>query len=222
MSMGMCSPVARFANRGYLVVDTGRELRVGVAGLGFGAAVHIPVFQAMPGVVVEGIAGNNYEHATLVLKLPLDAVSLALPPDQVYAAATKVIRAGLPVLCEKPLGMNAEQARFLQMQASELVTAMDFLFAEVDQFQELKYLIDTRQLGNLRHINVLWLTESWAQRSLTWSWKSDIRRGGRHRGFVWHSPLLHGGVVIGAGSASFCQCGKASLQKFCTKWIATC
>ena len=157
-----------------------------------------------------------------LLKLPLDAVSLALPPDQVYAAATKVIRAGLPVLCEKPLGMNAEQARSVQMQASELVTAMDFLFAEVDEFQELKYLIDSRQLGNLRHINVLWLTESWAQRSLTWSWKSDIRRGGRHRGFVWHSPLLHGGVVIGAGSASFCQCGKASLQKFCTKWIATC
>ena len=68
MSMGMCSPVARFANRGYLVVDTGRELRVGVAGLGFGAAVHIPVFQAMPGVVVEGIAGKNYAHATLVAK----------------------------------------------------------------------------------------------------------------------------------------------------------
>lgn len=74
-------------------------------------------------------------------------MSLALPPDQVYAAATKVIRAGLPVLCEKPLGMNAEQVRSLQTQASELVTAMDFLFAEVDQFQELKYLIDSRQLA---------------------------------------------------------------------------
>ena len=230
MSMGMCSPVARFANRGYLVVDTGRELRVGVAGLGFGAAVHIPVFQAMPGVVVEGIAGNNYEHATLVakkfsiphafssidalLKLPLDAVSLALPPDQVYAAATKVIRAGLPVLCEKPLGMNAEQARFLQMQASELVTAMDFLFAEVDQFQELKYLIDTRQLGNLRHINVLWLTESWAQRSSTWSWKSDIRRGGGIGALFGTHLYYMAEWLLGPAVRVFASAGKPVCKSF--------
>ena len=68
MFRGMHFPVAIFANRGYIEVDTERELRIGVAGMGFGATVHIPVFQAMQGVVVEGIAGKNYAHATLVAK----------------------------------------------------------------------------------------------------------------------------------------------------------
>jgi predicted dehydrogenase len=175
-------------------MESNEKFNIGIAGLGFGAAVHIPVFQALPGVRVEGITGSRYDHAYSValthnipnvcrsvdelLQLPLDAVIIALPPDQVFEAVSKAIDAHLPIFCEKPLGMNSKEASALQRKANGLVGAVDFLFAEIEEFLQFKSLIDSGKLGKLRHINLLWLTESWAQKSATWSWKTDLSRGG--------------------------------------------
>jgi predicted dehydrogenase len=171
-----------------------RPLRIGVAGLGFGAAVHVPALQALPNVEVVGIAGRNPERAQAtaqklgvaraassvheLLDMELDAITLALPPDQVAAAARAALSRGVAVLCEKPLGMNAEEAAELAESAKGCVTAVDFIFAELDTFVRLKQLVDSGALGAVRHANVLWLTESWAHRSGTWSWKSDASQGG--------------------------------------------
>lgn len=171
-----------------------RPLRIGVAGLGFGAAVHVPALRALHNVDVVGIAGRNAERAQVVaqklgvaratssvhelLDMELDAITLALPPDQVAAAARAALSRGVAVLCEKPLGMNAEEAAELAELAQGCVTAMDFIFAELDTFVRLKQLVDSGALGAVRHANVLWLTESWAHRSRTWSWKTDAIQGG--------------------------------------------
>jgi predicted dehydrogenase len=171
-----------------------RTMRIGVAGLGFGAAVHVPALQALSNVEVVGVAGRNAErtqvaakklgvaHATAsvheLLDLGLDAITLALPPDQVAAAARAALSRGVAVLCEKPLGLYKEEALELAQLAHGHVTAMDFIFSELDTFIRLKEIVDSGSLGVVRHAHVLWLTESWAHRSRNWSWKTDATQGG--------------------------------------------
>lgn len=171
-----------------------RPLRVGVAGLGFGADVHIPALLSLPGVDLVGIAGSSTERAALVaarlgianacgsveelLGLGLDAVTLALPPNQVAAAVRAALDCGVAILCEKPLGTDAAEAAELAYLAAGHVTAMDFQFAELETFVRLKQIIDSGVLGQPRHAQVVWLTESWAHRNRAWSWKTDAARGG--------------------------------------------
>src|SRR4051812_20443388 len=106
-------------NRIWSMTDDGEppRLRVGVAGLGFGAAVHVPALRSLDGVDVVAIAGTdptgtadvarrlNIETACTgvdaLLDVELDAVTLALPPRVNEDAAAKTIRRGLPVLSEK-------------------------------------------------------------------------------------------------------------------------
>lgn len=208
-----------------------RTLRVGVAGLGFGAVVHVPALQALPNVDVVGVAGRSTERAQAtahklgvaratasvheLLDLELDAITLALPPDQVAVAARAALARGVAVLCEKPLGASAAEATELVQLAEGRVTAMDFIFAELDTFGRLKDLIDSRELGAVRHANVLWLTESWAHRSRTWSWKTDAAQGGgagalfgTHLYFLaeWllgpaHSVMAHSAASVGTSFA---------------------
>lgn len=169
-------------------------LRIGVAGLGFGADVHVPALRQLPQVEVVALAGRNMERtkaiadrlgvphacspATALLNLDLDAVSLALPPDQTEDVVIAALGKGIGVLCEKPIAERLDSAKRMSMAARGRVTAVDFQFAELAMFAEFRRLILSRCLGDVRHANVVWLTESWAQRQRSWSWKTDGDLGG--------------------------------------------
>lgn len=170
-----------------------RALRLGVVGLGFGADVHVPAFNLLPDVEVVALLGKSADKAASVesrLRIPvltdahrffnlgLDAVSVAVPPGEVEAIVEHCHKQRLPVLCEKPLGANMPAAQRLAHKCSDLTTAVDFEFAELATFLALHEMIGARKLGDLRHIQVTWLNESWVHRSGTWSWKTDARRDG--------------------------------------------
>lgn len=166
-----------------------------MAGLGFGAEVHVPAFRAVPGVEVVAIAGRDRaraEEAAARLGIPcacagldelldreLDAVSLALPPAVNESALARAFGVrGLAVFSEKPLGASAKGVRGLAAGAAGRTIAVDFEFAELATFRELKRCIDERALGRIVSIEVEWLTHSWAQRARSWSWKTDAEQGG--------------------------------------------
>lgn len=171
-------------------------LRLGVAGLGFGSGVHLPVFQAMPGVTVTAICSRRLHKAqavavaqsiplalddvTALLDSNIDAVALALPPAVAAEAAALALERGIPVLTEKPLAPDAESAQILAGAAAvKGITAMvDFTFQEVHAFKRLKEWINGGQLGNVRAVNISWLTHSFAHRSGLWTWKVDGAAGG--------------------------------------------
>jgi predicted dehydrogenase len=119
-----------------------RPVRVGVVGLGFGAAVHAPAMLAMPNVELVGLIGRRIEkvEATaerlglsrdvaltkldeLLARQP-DLISIALPPDQIEAVALPVMASGCAVLCEKPLGGDIRVAQRL-FDAATVPNAID-------------------------------------------------------------------------------------------------
>jgi predicted dehydrogenase len=180
-----------------------RPVRVGVVGLGFGAAVHAPAMLAMPNVELVGLIGRRIEkvEATaerlglsrdvaltkldeLLARQP-DLISIALPPDQIEAVALPVMASGCAVLCEKPLGGDIRVAQRL-FDAATVPNAIDFQFSHLPVFTKLKSLIDCGAIGTPRHVSVTWLAESYAQKQKKWSWKTDAH--------------CHGGVMSLLGS----------------------
>lgn len=171
------------------------DVRLGIVGMGIGAAVHLPVFLSIPGVKVEGVAARRPEKAADVaqrfgvprafgsaadlLDLDLDAVVLALPPEANAEAAQLAIQRGLAVFAEKPLAGSASSAELLVDASGGLTTMTDFQFAELATIDELKRQLSAGAVGDLRHVSVTWLTESWAHRHGQWNWKlSSSHHGG--------------------------------------------
>jgi predicted dehydrogenase len=169
-------------------------MRVGVAGLGFGRAVHGPALAAMPGVSVAAVLGRDpaRAHAAAAelggaractrlddfLGQGLDAVSLALPPAVQENVLERVIAARIPVLCEKPPALTAARAGRLAGMAAGLPTAVDFQFRELPAFRAAKDLVESGTIGAVTRVVVIWHVESHAQREKQWSWKTDRSQGG--------------------------------------------
>jgi predicted dehydrogenase len=167
-----------------------RPTRVGIIGLGFGLDVHLPAFRSLDGVEVVALMGKREARAVERWNVPAtnclsrffeyrpDAVSVAVPPTEVEKLVSECLARRLPVLCEKPLGVDAATAKRLCDLAGKITTAIDFEFAELKTFRILRRLIQEGRLGPVRHVEVTWLTQSWAHRSSTWSWKTDAASHG--------------------------------------------
>ncbi|WP_170145746.1 Gfo/Idh/MocA family protein [Rhodoplanes elegans] len=168
-------------------------LRVGIIGIGFGAEVHAPAFQRIEGCELVAFLGTGGPRSGEIserfgcpvdvdlnsfLGRDLDIVTVALPPTEVAPAISAITSAKIPILCEKPLGCSATEATQLETQTRGLVTAVDFEFAEIPAFAHLKSMIEESELGEVRFIQLTWLTESYAQKKRKWSWKTDANKGG--------------------------------------------
>ena len=98
--------------------------RVAVIGLGEIAKVHVPILMQMPEVELCAVCDLREERGKLASGVPVytdyhqmlaeqkpDCVHLCLPHWLHYPVAKDVVEAGINVFCEKPLALNAGQAR---------------------------------------------------------------------------------------------------------------
>lgn len=102
-------------------------VRIGVIGVGFGAKVHIPAYQA-EGLEVVAVCARRAERGAdaadrfgvpnvftdhrEMLKMPgLDAVTVASPRPLHYEMTMDALEAGKHVICEKPFATQLHQAR---------------------------------------------------------------------------------------------------------------
>lgn len=147
-----------------------RPIRVGMAGVNFGAVVHIPGFQS-EGLEVVAVCARRRETADeaaerfgipnvftdydAMLKLDgLDAVSIATP-EALHAPMTlAALAAGKHVICEKPFATDqASACQVLDAARGSGLTAMvghEFRFASARM--RAKELIDEGYIGNLRFV----------------------------------------------------------------------
>jgi predicted dehydrogenase len=170
------------------------KLRVGIAGLGFGAGVHVPVFRARPDIEVRALLGRDAAKVRAAAArfdvpiacaspaefaaLDLDAVVIALPPQPAGEVARLALARGWAVLAEKPIAATAAEAQALAAQAHGKTTMVDFEFRELPSFRMLKETLASGRLGRVRRVAISWRSLSYAQRHREWSWKTDAARGG--------------------------------------------
>jgi predicted dehydrogenase len=178
---------------------------VGIVGIGFGRAVHLPALRADPRVEVAAVAASTAERAQRIARecgIPkaygdwrqmladrdLKAVTIAVPPELQAEIALAALQAGKHVFCEKPLAHSAAAAARLAdaADAGKRANLVDFEFSAVRQWMAAKRLLDRGAIGPVRHAHVNWHVETYAIQKRVTSWKTELPGGGMLMSFVSH------------------------------------
>jgi predicted dehydrogenase len=180
-------------------------IRVGIIGCNFGLAVHLPALRSDPRADVVALAGRNAARTaeltkkagianafgdwrTMLDSMPLDAVTIAVPPDQQATIAIAALQRDIAVFAEKPMATLLADAQAMARQAGNIPAMLDFEFTEMPAWRAAKALIDSGALGQLRSVAVNWSVENQSTRLRLRHWKTDGASGGGALGnFVSHS-----------------------------------
>lgn len=189
---------------------TSERIRVGVIGIGFGQAVHVPAFRSVPGCEVVGIAASERDRASRValrLGVPrsfggwreavgckeLDVVTIAVPPDIQPEIVEAAASEGRHVFCEKPLAATPDQARraVAAVESAGVRHGFDLEFPELPSWQALHRAIHAGDLGAVREVRIDWRVPHRPRPSDRSAWKDEAARGGSVLGGFLAHALYH-------------------------------
>lgn len=151
-----------------------KKIKVGVIGLGIGRS-HLDGYRSHPGTEVAAIAdldpaklektGNDYsvskrynDASVMLATEKLDIVSICTPNKFHKPLAIQALRAGCHVLCEKPMALNAEEAREMQEEALKANRRLmiNFSYRFNEQGQMLKKQVDAGVVGDIYFGRTIW------------------------------------------------------------------
>ena len=150
------------------------QVRVGVVGTSrYADFSHLPGVKSHPRAQLAAICGRNRDRADemaakyeipqvftdyreMIAKGSLDALVVATPDDLHYPITMAALDAGLHVLCEKPLALNASQAREMLQKAEEagVVHMPFFTYRWVPHYRYLKQLVQEGYIGRCFHCHI--------------------------------------------------------------------
>lgn len=180
-----------------------RPLRIGVIGVGMGAAVHVPAVMHMAETELIAICARRTGRAIAIAaqyEVPLvttdfrqvvnessiEAVIIATPPHLHHQMVIAALEAGKHVLCETPMAKSLAESRDMaRMVANAKVVAMVNHQLRFDPVRaRIKSLLDSGYIGTPQAVNL----------TVFRSTLSDPYS----RPFSWHSQLEQGGGMLGS------------------------
>ncbi|MCA0028649.1 MULTISPECIES: Gfo/Idh/MocA family oxidoreductase [unclassified Mesorhizobium] len=199
-------------------------MRLLILGTGWMAQEHARQFSAIDGVDIVGAVdldparvgefadGFNIPNRFTVLEEALqwgafDAVA-NVTPDRIHHPTTmKLIAAGKPVLCEKPLAENFGKA--IEMaeaaEAAGIVNMVNLTYRNVAALQKARRMVQAGEIGTVRHVEASYL-QSWLVSKFWGDWRSDPK-------WLWRLSRGHGsnGVLgdVGIHILDFASYGAA-------------
>lgn len=180
-----------------MTISATSPLGIGILGTGFGQKVHIPGFAAHDLTQVVAVYHRDRHRAEAIAAthgiphacdrieelLALDAVqavSISTPPFLHYEMAKAALHAHKPVLLEKPATLTVAEAQTLAdlAQTQGLITAMDFEYRFVPEWQYFAEVLHQGFVGTPYFISIDWLMSSRADASRPWNWYARADQGG--------------------------------------------
>lgn len=184
-----------------------QTIKIGLIGAGFAAQGHAFGYRNASmddrlndvDVVLETVADPNQDLARHVqgkygftsiasdyqeiLDNPeISAVSIALPNDMYRKVVADVIAAGKHVFCEKPLGLNAAEAKELAKLAEDagVITSVGFCRRRVPALAAMAELVADGRLGTIRTFHARYYADyaSDPNQPRTWRYVQDQSGGG--------------------------------------------
>ncbi len=172
-------------------------VRVGVIGTSwFADLMHLPNLKSHPRAEIAAICGRNRSRAQemadkysipqvytdyreLIDKAHVDAVVIITPDHMHYPMTMVALEAGLHVLCEKPLAMNADQAREMLNKAEEAgVKHMTFFtYRWLPSYRYLRQLVEAGTIGRCYHCDFRYLAGYGRQPQYWWGRDSRLSTG---------------------------------------------
>jgi predicted dehydrogenase len=173
-----------------------KSLNIGLVGYGFMGRTHsnafrqAPIFFDLPWQpVLKAVAARNADRVKsfaenwgyqsyhtdwreLVARADIDLIDIASPNDTHHEIAIAAAKAGKMVMCEKPLGRNAQEA-------SEMVAAVEaggvpngvwYNYRFVPAVTLIRQLVDEKRFGRIFHYRAKFLQD--------WTISRDLPQGG--------------------------------------------
>ncbi len=167
-------------------------MKVVVIGTGFGRRTVAPACEAL-GCEVELVSPHNPQAIAGAVAAPCDLVCVHSPPFLHLEHVGLAVAHGRAVLCDKPFGRNAAEARAML----ELVTAagvphfLNFEFRCDPLRQQMKQLLDDGAIGSPQHMTCSMFMSS--GRRAPHGWLFEREKGGGWIGAFasHHVDLLH-------------------------------
>ena len=173
---------------------TTTKLRVGMIGTSWWADLaHLPLLKNDPRVDLVAICGRNRERAQemadkygiamvytdygdMIAQAHLDAVVVSTPDDEHLPMTMTALDAGLHVLCEKPLAMNAADARTMydSAESRNLRHLVFYTWRWQLHYRYMRELIDQGVIGRIFHAELSFLMGS--GRNNEYQWRFDRSR----------------------------------------------
>lgn len=151
-----------------------RKARIGIIGMGMMGTIHAKEFQAVPGAEVAAVCDTRpdvlharadefgveqrYADYRKMLRDPnLDAAIIGTPNFTHCKIALDAFKAGKHVLCEKPMALNASQARRMTTAAKKArkVLQMGMIWRHKAECRVAKEMIEKGILGRIYHIHLV-------------------------------------------------------------------
>ena len=179
-------------------MSNGDDFRIGLLGLGaIAQVVHLPILHTMPGVKLAGVCDVDRTKASAIAGRfgiervyrsdddvfadpDLDGIVICTPSYLHHVQATAALEAGKHVLVEKPLAINAEDARQVVEVAERadrtLMVAMNNRYRP--DIQALKPFAKNGELGKVFLVRGAWLNKKLRLARPTWRHRKETAGGG--------------------------------------------
>ncbi len=173
------------------------KVRIGIAGTSWWAdAMYLPAIAGHPladiRCVVGGSRGEHTREFARTWNIPraydsleemldaeeLDALLVLTPNKTHHATTMAALERGLAVLCEKPLGLTAREAREMTEAAEKagVTTMAPFTYRFMPANHYMKELMDEGWIGQPYHLNLRYYTGF--GRSGAYAWRFDVGEAG--------------------------------------------
>src|SRR5207248_3264473 len=163
----------------------------------------IPGFKNCDRARVVAIASGRRDHAekvarefdikhvesswrALVARDDVDLVSIVTPPVKHCEMTLAALENGKAVLCEKPMAMNAVEARRMTESAREagVLALIDHELRFLPGRLKMRELLQNGEIGKVKHAKLTFRADSRADLNRPWNWWSDKTQGGGALGAI--------------------------------------
>jgi predicted dehydrogenase len=183
------------------------DKRILILGTGAIAHRHAEAFSVLPGCRVVAACDINAERARTFAEMHRiesafgdldDAIAwdgfdaaVNATPDGVHKETTlKLIAAGKPVFCEKPLAQNFDDARVMTeaAEAAGLMNMVNLTYRNAHALQMARRMVEAGEIGTVRHVSASYL-QSWLTGAHWGDWRTDER-------WLWRLSSAHGSMGV--------------------------
>src|SRR5919201_4850252 len=160
-------------------MSVNKEVRIGIIGTGFARSTQIPGFKNCEGARLVAIASGHRKNAeevarefgfedveedwrALVARDDIDLVSIVTPPVTHCEMALAALENGKAVLCEKPMAINADEARRMTERARDagVLALIDHELRFLPGRIKLRELIRRGDIGKIKHVGLTFRSDS--------------------------------------------------------------
>ena len=184
-------------------MSNGTPIGIGIIGAGFARTTQIPGFRDCMSARVVAIASKHRERAAevaeefgienvasdwreIVSRPDVNLVSVVTPPVTHMEMTLAALEHRKAVLCEKPMAMNAAEAKRMMeaARAANVLALIDHELRFLKSRRTMRMMLVSGAIGNIRHCNYVFRSDYRGLVDRPWDWWSDETMGGGTLGAI--------------------------------------